>query len=333
MAKGVNQKLKLPLLERILLRETDDNHPITVQEFVASLGEMGVGAERKSIYDDMEALRKLGLDVQSRKGRSPGWFIGERTFELTELKLLVDAVQSSRFITRKKSDVLIRKLETLTSRHLARALQRQVYVSGRVKTMNEGVYCSIDKLHAAISAGKAVTFRYFEYNVKKEKVFRREGARYKVSPYGLIWESDNCYLAGYDHLHHEMRHYRVDKMWELAITCLPRQGDENCRQFDLDAYAQRHFGMFPGREAQVSLRCENGLVGVVLDRFGQDVILVPDGNEHFTVTVPIVITPPFLGWLFSLGTGIELLKPAWVVEELRGRLAALEQALLPPPPG
>ena len=323
MARGANQKLKLPLLERVLLAGSDEEHPLSVKELIEGLETYGVKAERKSIYDDMEALRDLGVDVQCRKGKSPGWFVGERFFELAELKLLVDAVQSCKFITARKSDALIRKLESLASRHQARQLQRQVYVSGRVKTMNESVYYNIDKLHTAIAGGRAVTFKYFEYNVGKEKVFRREGKRYQVSPYGLIWDNENYYLAGFDHQYRELRHYRVDKMAELAVTCLPREGDESCEDFDIASYAQKHFGMFSGREGQVTLRCRNHLVGVVLDRFGQDVMLIPDGEDHFTVTVRAVVSPQFLGWLFGLGAGVTILKPDWAAEELQKQLQAV----------
>ena len=198
MAKSANQKSKLLYLSKILLEQTDEDHPITVPEMIQELAKRDIKAERKSIYDDLETLSLFGLDVQSRKGRSPGWFIGSREFELPELKLLMDAVQSSRFITQKKSDALIRKLEGLASIHQARQLQRQVYVDRRVKTMNESVYYSIDKLHTALAAGKAVTFRYFDYDVTKQKVFRRSGRRYTVFPHGLIWNSENDYLVGWD---------------------------------------------------------------------------------------------------------------------------------------
>lgn len=325
MARGVNQKLKLSILERTLLRETDEDHPMTVPQLIADLEKHNISAERKSIYDDMEALCDLGLDVQCRKGRAPGWFIGGREFQLPELKLLVDAVQSCKFITVRKSEELISKLESFASRHQARALRRQVYVAGRVKTMNESVYYSIDKLHAAIAGGQAVTFKYFEYNVYKEKVFRREGRRYQVSPYGLIWDNENYYLVGYDHTKSDMRHYRVDKMAELAITCLPRAGGEQYQNFDIASYAQKHFGMFQGREGKVSLRCENALVGVVLDRFGQEAILVPHGEGHFTVTVTAVVSPQFLGWIFGLGPGVKLISPAWAEEELLAQLKAVQE--------
>jgi predicted DNA-binding transcriptional regulator YafY len=324
VARSSNQKYKLIRLCQILWEQTDEDHPLTVPALIAALESHGIGAERKSIYDDMEALRTLGLDVQNRKGRTPGWFLGERPFELAELKLLVDAVQSSKFITRRKSDTLIRKLESLASTHQARQLQRQVYVAGRVKSMNESVYYTIDKLHAAISAQRAVSFRYFEYNVNKEKVFRREGARYVVSPYGLLWENENYYLAGFDHSAREMRHYRVDKMAQLTVTDQPRQGADVYQTMDMASYSKKHFGMFSGREGRVILRCKNTLVGVVLDRFGQDSMLVPDDESHFTVSVQVVVSPQFLGWIFGLGDGIELKAPDWARQAMEEQVAQIK---------
>lgn len=322
MARQSGQKVKLLAVRQLLLERGDEERPISTEEFLTSLERRGISAERKSIYRDMETLREWGMDVQFRKGKNGGWFLGQRDFELPELKLLVDAVQSSRFISRKKSDALIRKLEGLTSVGQARQLQRQVYVDRRVKTENEGVYYAIDKLHAAIAAGRAVTFQYFDYNVKKEKVFRREGKRYTVSPYGLIWSDENYYLVGWDHAVGELRHYRVDKTASLTVTCLPRAGDESCRRFDLAEYGQRHFHMFSGREGKVRLRCENRLVNVMLDRFGQDVMFIPDGSEHFVLTVEAAVSPQFYGWLFGLGSGVSLTGPDWAVEEWRGLLRA-----------
>ena len=329
MPRGAGQKQKLLLLEKLLLERTDEDHPMTTRALIEALEARGIPAERKSIYDDMEVLRQLGVDVQSRKGSDPGWFVGARAFQLPELKLLVDAVQSCKFITKRKSDDLIRKLEGLTSVHQARQLQRQVYVERRVKTMNESVYYSIDKLHTALAAGKAVTFRYFDYDVRKEKVFRRNGRRYTVFPHGLIWNSENYYLVGWDGSKKEVRHYRVDKMAELAVTCLKLEEGEDLDRssFDMAAYDAKHFGMFSGREGRVRLRCANAMVGVMLDRFGQDVILVPDGPDHFTLTVEAVVSPQFFGWLFGLGEGVTLTAPDWAVEDYREQLrAALERA-------
>lgn len=320
MAKGTNQKRKLIRLWQILSERTDEEHPLTTPELITLLEQEDITAERKSIYDDMEVLRQCGLDVQCRKGKSPGWFVGERSFELAELKLLVDAVQASRFFTRRKSARLISKLETLASHHQARQLQRQVYVDRRIKTMNESIYYSVDKLHLALAGGKSVSFHYFEYNVAKEKVFRREGKRYTVLPYSLIWDNENYYLVGYDFAMEQVRHYRVDKMADLAVITFRSPQAPRPEQFDVAEYAGKHFGMFRGQEAKVRLRCQNRMVGVILDRFGAEVMLVPDGTEHFTVTVEAVVSPQFYGWLFSLSDGISLEGPDWVAQEYRAKL-------------
>lgn len=317
MAQTANYKRKLLILARLLLERSDEEHPVSRQEMQEELERWGLSAERKSIYDDMEQLAELGLDVHSRKGRGGGWYIGQREFELAELKLLVDAVQSSRFLTKRKSDALIGKLERLTSVHQARQLQRQVYVDRRVKTMNESIFYNVDKLQGAIAANRVVTFRYFEYNARRERVFRREGARYRLTPYGLIWDSENYYLAGWDELRKEVRHYRVDKMADISLTGLKGhpQGE-----WTAEGYARKHFGMFSGTPCRLKLRCEDRMAGVVIDRFGLDVSLIPDGEGYFTASVDLVASPPLWGWLFGLGMGVEVLGPDWAVAEFRGRL-------------
>ncbi|NBI65516.1 WYL domain-containing protein [Pseudoflavonifractor sp. 60] len=327
MAKSANQKTKLLHLHHMLLRQTDEDHPLTVAQLIEGLARQDIKAERKSIYDDLEALRLFGLDVQCRKGKTPGWFVGEREFELPEVKLLMDAVQSSRFITQKKSDVLIRKLENLASVHQASQLQRQVYVSGRIKVMNESIYYNVDKLHAAIAGQKAITFKYFDYDISRKKVFRQEGKRYVVSPYGLIWNSENYYMVAFDHNHQEMRHYRVDKMAEIVVTSLNREGRDQYPDFHLAEYGQKHFGMYRGQEMKVTLRGRRDKASLVWDRFGQDVIMVPDGEEHFTVTLPVVISPQFFGWLLGLDGSITLAGPKEAVAAYRRRLSATLEAL------
>jgi len=322
MAKSSNQKTKLLHLYRILLRQTDEDHPISVPKIIDELAKYDIKAERKSIYDDLEALSDLGVDIQSRKGRTPGWFIGQRDFELAELKLLVDAVQSSRFITKRKSDTLIRKLEKLASTHQARQLQRQVYVDRRVKAMNESIYYNVDKLHAAIARNNAITFQYFDYDMKKEKVFRHAGALYRVSPYGLIWNNENYYLVAFDSASGQMRHYRVDKMTQIELTEEKREGGA---EFDVADYAQKHFGMYSGDEVTMSLRFRRSMVNVVLDRFGQDVMLIPDGEDHFTVTLPLVMSPQFFGWLFGLEDGVQLIGPPQAVEAYKAQISAVSE--------
>ena len=327
MPKSPNQKTKLLHLYQIMLHQTDEDHPITVAQMIEQLARYDIKAERKSIYDDLEALRLFGLDIQCRRGKTPGWFVGERDFELPEVKLLMDAVQSSRFITQKKSDALIRKLESLASVHQAGQLQRQVYVSGRIKVMNESIYYNVDKLHTAIAGQKAITFRYFDYDIHRQKVFRQEGGRYIVSPYGLIWNSENYYLVAFDHAHQEMRHYRVAKMTEIVVTGLPREGRKQYPDFQLAQYGQKHFGMYSGREITVTLRGRREKAGLVWDRFGQDVILVPDGEEHFTVTIPVVMSPQFFGWLMGLDGSLTLVAPAEAVRAYRDKLSAAMQTL------
>ena len=302
------------------MRQTDEDHPITVPQIIAELAKYDIKAERKSIYDDLEALQTFGLDVQSRKGKSGGWFVGERDFELPEVKLLMDAVQSSRFITQRKSDGLIRKLEQLASIPQAQQLQRQVFVSGRIKSMNESIYLNADKLHSAIAARKSITFKYFDYDIHREKVFRHGGSRYVVSPYGLIWNSENYYLVAFDHTNRDMRHYRVDKMADIVITGLEREGKDLYPNFQLAQYEQKHFGMYSGQEMKVTLRGRRSMAGVVWDRFGQDVILSPDGEDHFKVTLPVVISPQFFGWLFGLDGGITIVGPQSAVDAYRQKL-------------
>lgn len=331
MAKQANQRLKALIMAKILLEQTDEHHPISVDKLVVELNRWGIPAERKSLYDDRDALRLLPLDVQSRKGKQGGWFIGQRTFELPELKLLVDAVQSCKIISKKKSDELIRKLETLTSSHQARQLQRQVYVDRRVKSNNEQIYYTVDQIHQAISLKKGVSFSYFMYNVKKEKVFRQGGTPYHVIPYGLIWDNAHYYLVGWDNKKRAVRHYRVDRMEQLSTVQFPQRGEG--AEIDIARYTCKHFGMFAGEERQVILRCSQTLVGVILDQFGQEVILVPDGETHFTVTVNVVVSPQFFGWLFGLGTEVEILAPAQVATEYRQQVEAVAQRLSSPPDG
>ena len=318
MARRSDQKRKLLLLLRILEEQSDEEHPIPLARLIGKLEEEGISAERKSLYDDMETLRLHGVDVVNDKRR--GYYIGRREFQLAELKLLVDAVQSSRFITEKKSRELIGKLERLTSVHEARQLQRQVYVSGRVKAMNESIYYNIDRLHAGIAAGKQLSFLYFDYGVNKERVYRRAGARYTVSPYALIWDNENYYLVAYAADTGDIRHYRVDKMRDIQPTDQPRLGGEAFAAFDLGQYSARHFGMYGGRTERVTLRCQNRLVGVVLDRFGRDVMLAPDGEEHFTVTVQVAVSPQFFGWVFGLTGGVRITSPAPVAAEMAAQL-------------
>ena len=317
MARSQNQKLKILYLMDYLLHESDESHPVTVRQMIAHLESCGISAERKSIYDDLEALRFYGLDiVQSGEGKAAGYYAGERDFELPELKLLVDSVQSSKFITHKKSAALIRKIESLTSVHAARSLSRQVHVQNRVKTMNESIYYNVDDIHTGIAENRKIRFRYFEYNVAKERQFRREGAWYVVSPYGLSWDDENYYLLGYDTEAGKMKHYRVDKMVSITVTEEERDGKEAYEKLDMAEYARRVFGMFSGEVRSVKMRFENRLVGAVIDRFGKDVMVVPDGDDYFTVRTEVAVSPPFFGWIFGFGAAARIVEPEDVVKKM-----------------
>ncbi|MBO5755094.1 MAG: transcriptional regulator [Clostridia bacterium] len=309
MAKGERQKVKLLALLEILKQKSDEAYPLTIAQLIEQLSHYGVSAERKSLYDDMETLRAFGYDVISVKSKSTGYYLGERQFSLPELKLLAGAVESSRFITKKKSEELIRKLSEDAGEYGARNIKRQVHISNRVKSMNESIYYHVDDIHAAIAANVRIRFRYFYLNEKKEKVYRRDGEIHEVSPFALIWADENYYLVAYDAFYGALRHYRVDKMQGLTVTDLPREGQEHYEKGDLSDYSQSVFGMFGGEKKPLTLRVENRLAGVMLDRFGMETLLSPDGDDHFLLRVRIAVSPNFFGWVFGFGDGVEILSP------------------------
>lgn len=315
MPKTANQKLKLPILMRYLLRQSDEKHPVTVQDMIGELARYEIKAERKSIYDDLEALRLFGLDVVQQKGRGGGYYIGQRDFELPELKLLVDSIQSSKFITQRKTVSLIKKIEDLASVYDAQLLERQVYVRNRVKSMNESVYYNVDEISDAISRDRIIRFRYYEVTVEKQRQYRHGGAYYTVSPYALMWDDENYYLLAWDEAAGRMKHYRVDKMASISVQEQERQGKEAFARVDMSAYSQKVFGMFAGESSRVKLRFSNHLAGAVLDRFGKEIILTRDGEEHFTVTVEAVVSPQFFAWVFGFGPEAEILSPESVRRE------------------
>lgn len=327
MARSSNQKLKLLYLMRYLLDNTDEEHPVSTNQIIHYLDQFDISAERKSIYDDIEALRIFGLDIErSESGRNSGYYIASREFELPELKLLVDSIQSSKFITHKKTMQLIKKLETLASVHEAQLLQRQVYVANRVKTMNESIYYNVDKIHSGISQNRKIRFKYFEYTVTKERRPRKNGAFYEMSPYALTWDDENYYLVAYDSEVDTIKHFRVDKMSDISVLESPRDGREAYEQLDMAVYSRKVFGMFSGEEKSVLMRFENHLVGAVLDRLGREVMIVPDGEEHFTVRTNVVVSPQFFAWVCGFCDGVQIIAPDDVVEKMRehvGKIARL----------
>lgn len=317
MAKSPNQKLKLLYLVKFLMQHSDEDHPVSTAQIIEELKKNDISAERKSIYDDIEALCNFGVDIVQVKGRNGGYYIGERDFELPELKLLVDSVQSSKFITQDKTYKLIKKIESLASVYDGQLLQRQVYVSNRVKSMNESIYYTVDAISDAITQNKKIRYQYFEYTVTKDRRFRHDGKFYEVSPFALIWDDENYYMLAWDSDAGKMKHYRVDKMFKVSITDNEREGIKEFEKVDMSAYTKSVFGMFGGNEQKVKLRFANHLVGAVLDRFGRDIIVIKDGDEHFTVSVNVVVSQQFLAWVFGFGDDVEIISPEDVRNEMK----------------
>lgn len=324
MAKGNNQKLKIVYLMKILLEKTDETHSITMPEIISSLKNYGISAERKSIYSDIENLRLFGMDIiGEQRERTFYYHVGSRQFELAELKLLVDSVQSAKFITAKKSNELIKKIEGFASKYEASQLQRQVYVAERIKTMNESIYYNVDKIHTAIGANSKISFQYFQWDVHKKMVMRKDGALYEVSPWALSWDDENYYLIAFDSNEDKIKHFRVDKMLHIDVKNEQREGKEKFKEFNMAVYARKTFGMFGGEEQKVKLLCENSFAGVMIDRFGKDVFLVPADETHFTVNVNVAVSRQFLAWVIALGEGVKIVEPESVVRQMREEVERL----------
>lgn len=314
MSGTYSQKTRILYVMKILLKYSDEQHPLSREEISRHLQEYGIEAERKSIYDDIKILKEFGIDIENKRTRPAGFYIANREFELPELKLLVDAVQSSKFITRKKSNELIRKIETLTSVHEAKYLQRQVFVSNRIKTMNESIYYNVDKIHMAISQNYRIEFYYYEWTPIKTMQPRKNGMLYKISPWALSWDNENYYMIGYDKKAGMIKHYRVDKMMDITLTNSEREGKNEFAKFDMACYAKKVFGMFGGEEQKVTILCENILAGAKIDRFGKEVIMHPVDEAHFTVSADVSVSQQFYGWIMALGAGAVIVSPQTVVE-------------------
>lgn len=306
MARSENQKLKLLYEMQYLLRETDREHTVSTQDIIDMLADNGISAERKSIADDLRALEDFGLRIQHTRGKI---CITDRDFESGELKLLVDSVQSSHFIPADKTYELIKKIEFLTSKYEGQLLQRQVYVRNRVKTMSDSVFSNVDIISNAINSNSVIRFRYFEFNTLKRRQYRHDGAFYEQSPYALVYVDQNYYMLAYDAKLDAIKHYRVDKMTDILPLKKPREGKEVFAKADMSTYTNKVFAMFTGEEQRVRLKFANHLLDAVIDRFGKDIIVVPSGDNHFTVTLDIVVSTQFYAWLFAFDTDVEILFP------------------------
>ncbi len=319
MPKSANQKLKLLYLLKILTEQSDENHCMSAQMLIDALDKYDIKAERKSIYDDIAQLTEFGYDIILVKAKSGGgYYLAGREFELAELKLLVETVQASRFLTLKKSRELISKLERLASKAEAGQLQRQVYVANRIKTANESIYYIVDDIHRAIQNNEQISFQYLEWNLDKELVPRKDGKVYQISPWALTCKDENYYLIAHDEEEKKIKHFRVDKMGHIKVLSgVGREGAELFERFDIADYSNKTFGMYGGREETVTLEFENHFIGVVLDRFGKDIPVRKRDEEHFSVRVKVALSGQFYGWVTGLGKGAKITAPEDVAKGYR----------------
>ena len=326
MARSSMQKQKLLYLQKIMLEKTDENHGLTISEIKDALDGYGIKAERKSLYDDIEILQNFGLDICTIRTNTVRYYVGNRDFQIPELKLLVDAIQSSKFITRKKSLELIDKLGHLVSENEGTQLRREVYVTNRVKTVNEHIYYNVDKLHNAISENKKISFQYFKWDLdfsngtKIVKTARKGGAAYKVSPWALCWDDENYYLVAYDSEAEMIKHYRVDKMERIRLLKEERDGSDKYKDFNPARYAKSVFSMFGGEECEVKLQVDNDFIGIIVDRFGSDIYVVRHDEHSFTVNVHVMLSPQFYAWLFGLGGKVKILSPEKAIIEFKNKI-------------
>ncbi len=316
-------KLRMLYIMKILLDKTDEAHPLSAADIDRRLDGYGMSADRKTIYSDIETLREFGLDIIQAKGTNGGYYVAEREFELAELKLLVDAVQSSKFISQKKSERLIKKLEALAGEHDARRLQRNVFIYSRPKSGNERIYHNIDQIHTAILENRQIQYQYVEWTVKKELKPKKGGAYYRVSPWSLTWSSENYYLIAYDDEADRIKHFRVDKMRHTGILEQERVGRQRFENFDLAEFSKKTFGMYGGRDEKVVLLCDNELVGVILDRFGREVMIMPVDEERFRVHVQAAVSHQFFGWVTGIGSKMRIVGPEQVCQEYREYLGEI----------
>lgn len=323
MAKNGSHKLKILYLMKMFLEQTDEEHSIGIADIIRELENYGISAERKSIYADIDTLKVFGLDISKKKSKSTEYYLASREFELPELKLLVDAVQCSKFVTHKKSNELIKKIESLTSKKQAMMLQRQVYVANRAKSINENIYYNVDKLHQAIADNRKVSFQYFDYNLDKEKVFRKDGDRYVISPYSLSWDDENYYVIAYYKKHDNFVHYRVDRMSSIELMDEMRDLLNEDTVFNVAEYAKQTFNMFNGVDEVVWLEFDNDLVNQVLDRFGADISIQKETEETFSIRTRVKVSSTFFSWVAQYGKKARIMQPQHVRDEFTDFLAEI----------
>lgn len=323
---GAGQKQGILLILKILLEKTDEEHTLNASGIIRELQKYHVEIDRRTVYADIEILNTFDeIEILKADGRYGGYYAASRRFELPELKLMVDAVQSSRFITVKKSRELIRKIESLASDYQAKTLNREVYIQNRVKTANENIYYNVDRIHDAIEKDLQISFLYTYWTPEKKLIAKKGGQRYIISPWAVTYDDDNYYMIGYDEPANRIKFYRVDKMLKVSVLKSRRKGEANFEGFDLAAFSAKTFGMFGGEDTEVTLRCANPMAGVIIDRFGTGVMMIPDGVSHFRVRVTVSVSRQFYGWLTGIGGDVVISAPQRVREGYLEYLAGIEQ--------
>ena len=316
--KGLSEndtRLRLFYLYRLLEQHTDEEHPKTTNQLRDLMEkEHGIAMHRTTVYNDIGLLKKAGVYINCYRARANEYYLESRKFELPELKLLIDAVESSRFMTESQSKNLTEKLITLTSDTNAGKLKRNLLVPGRVKSENKQIFYIVDSINEAINDGKRISFRYIEYNSRKKEVLRNKGNAYTVSPYSLIWNGDYYYLVGYYHEKEDIRTFRVDRI-KAQPEILEAAADPVPENFDITRYTREVFRMYDTEEpVPVTLVCENEVMKGVLDAFGMDIKVKRAEKGHFQTTVMACISPTFYGWVFQWEGKVKITAPKEAVE-------------------
>ena len=316
MPKSLNQKQKILFIMDYLQQHSHKDHPVKTAEIISMLKAHDISSDRKTVYSDIEALQEYGLDIVSIPGRNGGFYIASpKDFELPELKLLIDAVLSSRYLTEAKSRTLVKKLCRLCGTDQeAELISRNIIVSGRVKSMNETILINVDTIQDAITQNKQIRFRYFDWNMAGTRQYREK--EYLASPYGLCQDHENCYLLAYT-TRHGVTSFRVDRMSHIEVEKEKRLPCPELSGKALIEHANQLFQMYSGDTVNVKMRFTKDLVNAVFDRFGREVMLIPDGEEHFNFTVPVAVSPMFLSWVIGFGGKAKILYPQSVVEQYK----------------
>lgn len=311
----MQSNIRIIELLRFLYQQTDEAHAVTVSEMIEYLKSKGIPSVRQTVYTDLEALDTAGIDIVQIKSTQNRYFIGSRIFEYPELKMLVDAVASSKVISAKKSQALIQKLGQLTSIQQAEQLQRLASLSSRVKPHNEKVYYIIDSIQTAILDQHQISFQYYEYTPEKKKILKHDGYRYILDPYALEWKNDHYYLIGYSHKHKGIAHFRVDRLTSVEPLDSKFQPMPD---FDVAAYTNKMVDMFAAEHAeQVKLLCSNELMRVIIDHYGEDIEISPYDDTHFTVIIEVNPSGTFYGWVFKFMGKIRILSPQSCVDKMQ----------------